>query len=497
MHKTNSNFKARAEKSSQSFRNKGSYLGCVGCVLREDSHNLMRPARNKQERTRACLRNYGWILIVLTVFGLFSYLTLLPNQAFATYDRETRKLKDITTMQDMNAKICENTTEIGTQYQLEDTRDGKKYYVAKLQDGNCWMTQNLAYSGTNKDGTKREDIGTPCTLSGLTTNSTCSGWTNSNTEKYFAIGEHRESHDSRGNYYSWPAAVAGDTSTTEPKQGICPDGWQLPTSGSNTGSKSFVYLLTEYGLQSSTSGTGKDGKSYTITGSPLYFQHNGLIYSGALSNVGSSGIYRSSTPDTSAASLAYVLDFDNSNIRPSSVSSRSRGFPVRCVAADIYPEKPPITDNDTANVAITVSPVISIDVTKDANDMTVDFTKVATSTIVARVGSNQSYKVMLSTDKSNLTNPDTDKTIPMIPSDQTIIKGTSSWGIKKLSSPTDTTVNENTVYSPVGINGNKELFYTSASAASEDLTFPVAIAVDSRLPSGQYSTQVTLTAVAM
>ena len=65
-------------------------------------------------------------------------------------------------MQDMTTNICNNT--IGTDFstekdihdsfiikpgqeptkQLIDLRDNKDYWVAKLADGNCWMTQNLA-----------------------------------------------------------------------------------------------------------------------------------------------------------------------------------------------------------------------------------------------------------------------------------------------------------------------------------------------------------------
>ncbi len=483
-----------------------SSAGCRFCICRNPTEGKTNQKEGYMPTQNNKLNKFRIPLISSAIatggMFLFPYLTLASTPVYAAYDWETRKLKDITAMQDMNAKICENTTEIGTQYQLEDTRDGKKYYVAKLQDGNCWMTQNLAY-GTVSD----TSIGTPCKLSGTETgnaqnDATCTGdtsWTNSPTDKYFAIGKHTEggedaAHASQGNYYNWSAATQG--SSGDGVQGVCPPNWQLPTSGSNTGSKSFVYLLTEYGLQSSTSGTGKDGKSYTITNEPLYLQRGGTVSNSRLSGVNTSGYYWSSVPNTSNASLAYVMLSVRSDVYPSSSGARSSGNSVRCVAADVYPGEP-ITDNDTANVAITVSPVISIDVTKDANDMTVDFTKVATSTIIARVGSNQPYKVMLSTDKSNLTNPDTDKTIPMIPSEQPIAKGANSWGIKKLSSPIDTEVNESTKYSPVGINGEKALFYTSDSAASEDLTFPVAIAVDSSLPSGQYSTQVTLTAVAM
>lgn len=62
---------------------------------------------------------------------------------------------DLTYMQDMTSDICTNTRE-GYTKQLIDTRDGKSYWVAKLKDGNCWMTQNLALDIT-EDGLKASD----------------------------------------------------------------------------------------------------------------------------------------------------------------------------------------------------------------------------------------------------------------------------------------------------------------------------------------------------
>lgn len=64
-------------------------------------------------------------------------------------------LLDLVYMQDMTSSVCSNTvaydgTDITGQpgsevsKQLIDTRDGKAYWVSKLADGNCWMTQNLA-----------------------------------------------------------------------------------------------------------------------------------------------------------------------------------------------------------------------------------------------------------------------------------------------------------------------------------------------------------------
>lgn len=49
------------------------------------------------------------------------------------------------TMQDMSGAICRLVTMRGekTQTQLVDVRDGNLYWVARLADNNCWMTQNL------------------------------------------------------------------------------------------------------------------------------------------------------------------------------------------------------------------------------------------------------------------------------------------------------------------------------------------------------------------
>lgn len=52
-------------------------------------------------------------------------------------------LEQLTYMQGMTPDICRHTAE-GTTKQLVDTRDGNSYWVAKLKDENCWMTQNLA-----------------------------------------------------------------------------------------------------------------------------------------------------------------------------------------------------------------------------------------------------------------------------------------------------------------------------------------------------------------
>ena len=53
-------------------------------------------------------------------------------------------LTQISNMQDMTSEIC-NASTVGQTNRLTDTRDDKLYWVAKLADNQCWMTQNLDF----------------------------------------------------------------------------------------------------------------------------------------------------------------------------------------------------------------------------------------------------------------------------------------------------------------------------------------------------------------
>ena len=84
------------------------------------------------------------------------YSTIVTVSAVAN-PLKLDNLQNLTYMQDMTPTICANTK--GTDgnnvtkgneptKQLIDTRDGNVYYVSKLADGNCWMTQSLDYDIT-------------------------------------------------------------------------------------------------------------------------------------------------------------------------------------------------------------------------------------------------------------------------------------------------------------------------------------------------------------
>lgn len=285
-------------------------------------------------------------------------------------------LSQITNMQDMEPAICEASAENETT-RLTDTRDGKKYWVTKLKDGNCWMTQNLDLDLTNgtpltpedsdvsqswdppitteKGGTithnddaegtyswnfglyvknNPDDYSSNCGQ--VKTMSGCNGWTDATnltpaeaewtgSVDNTVSGNTYDAHFLIGNFYQWNAATAGTGGTItsqEATDSICPKGWRLPTSRS---SGEFQALMTAYGISSNSAG------STAITQTPLYFNPSGYVNSGWLWDAGYYGSYWSSTayglPD-----IAYSLDFYPDDVSPSSSYTRYDGISVRCLA---------------------------------------------------------------------------------------------------------------------------------------------------------------------
>ena len=275
-------------------------------------------------------------------------------------------------MQDMDAGICSMVTNDGesTSTQLVDTRDNNLYWVAKLKDGHCWMTQNLDLDlDPTKPLTSNDTDLTDHSLTGAYTdgynynantgittwtperktinfqNTTMTGWDNDNNNPYSAnkTDSTKTGHASLGNYYNWTAAIASDNSssliqntksdiTNNPKNSICPKGWRLPTISNQSeavSSSTNEFARLNYLYNNNLLDTG-----IALTETPLYFIEPSYIYNNSIIE-DSSGYYYSSTIND--GSTAYNL-----SLSPNKVSSenryggaygyRSAGKSVRCVA---------------------------------------------------------------------------------------------------------------------------------------------------------------------
>jgi len=225
---------------------------------------------------------------------------------------------------------------------FKDSRDGKVYKTVTISE-QVWMAENLAYLP-----------------------SVVGPATGSYTEPYYYVygynGTDRAAAKATANYttygvlYNWTAAMAGSTSNSaNPSgvQGICPDGWHLPSDaewtqmenyladnghnydGTTGGDRSKIAksLATDSGWNSSTyEGTvgntdypeyrHKSGFSALPGG---YREGNGTFYS-----VGYNGYWWSSTEDnTDDAWFRYLTYYGSAVGR--NYHYKEHGFSVRCV----------------------------------------------------------------------------------------------------------------------------------------------------------------------
>ena len=308
-----------------------------------------------------------------TYSGQVKYVMLHPsttgapastiNEAFANanktpvsvLDPETGQMGSFYKMQDMNTGICESVANSNesTTARLVDIRDNKLYYVTKLDDGHCWMTQNLdldlshstALTSETTDLNDNSLTGAYSLHYSYDPNTRIIAWTPENTTRNYNTGagtawnnnlykaysmdmgewywdgndntpdcnylttacEHfsqtvttANKRFSVGNYYNWSASIASDDSSSltastyndisnNPQNSICPKGWRLPTISSQSSANEFTKLNILYN-------EAKNGTDMGWIGVPLYYVRGGNIDSALpLRKAGLEGYYWSST----------------------------------------------------------------------------------------------------------------------------------------------------------------------------------------------------------
>ncbi len=249
-----------------------------------------------------------------------------------------KKLAGATMQAFAEAGTCA-TLSTGDTQQFTDDRSAsgiaeqKTYWVSKLKDGKCWMTQNLDLPLKQGNVLKPDDTNVTANYTvpalgnyqdmgdyvytkagtSMPSSSCGNGPSASGCATYFSaytgsVDGDTQMHYHVGNLYPWTIAMAGKTAE---KQGsICPKGWRLPTQ-------------SEYD-------TLRSGLTYdTIRRDPYYFVPSGF-YSSGWGYVASGGNYWSSTPDGSSS--AYALNFISGTLSTGG-SNRPGGFSVRCVVS--------------------------------------------------------------------------------------------------------------------------------------------------------------------
>ena len=234
-------------------------------------------------------------------------------------------ISDMKTMQafkgvaiDDKYSILDSMTE-GQSYTIKDSRDNQDYTVAKLFDGNIWMTKNLDLAGGTKlySDTSNVPDGYPSTSNNpsytLPASST-SGFSDDTKAYVYNSGSTTcASNSPCYSYYSYPAVTAGtnpDTDGVNATSDICPAGWRLPTK-------------SEYETLIATYDTGAK-----LVASPFLGVYGGHYNNSKFNEGGMYGLYWSSTASDSTA--AYYMSFNSSAAGMYSLGKRY-GASARCI----------------------------------------------------------------------------------------------------------------------------------------------------------------------
>ena len=199
---------------------------------------------------------------------------------------------------------------------LVDSRDGKKYKTRLMPDGHVWMIEDLKFGTCNA--------------------STFNSYYTTTTQNRIASGYYgvciASTVTGGGHLYNWQAAMnhpnavyntsgnpSGNVNGNSPNQwqGICPDGWHLPSGGS-TGE--FQQLYTALGSTVNRIYPGCSDFRGVLGG-------NG--YGSSVNGAGSYGYYWSSTWYNNTS--AYRLYFRSGSVDPQYSNYEYYGFAVRCV----------------------------------------------------------------------------------------------------------------------------------------------------------------------
>ena len=247
-----------------------------------------------------------------------------------------------TYIQDVTIETCPTEPTI-----VYDRRDEEEYTIQKLADNRCWLLDNLRLDliAVSADALKGNTNASDTTINYLKNGggndedkyatSGVTNWTSSYSYSVplFSVtnknttGTGGYAAGKYGVYYNYCAASAGsycygyDTtqgkSSGDATEDICPAGWRMPTGNS---SGEYKTLYTAY------------NSDYNTFVNALRTPLPGRFYNGSVSDLGSVGVFWSST--RSSNGYMYNLEVQTSSVDSQDYIRRQDGHSVRCILKD-------------------------------------------------------------------------------------------------------------------------------------------------------------------
>ena len=237
-----------------------------------------------------------------------------------------------TYIQDVTTATCPTTPTI-----VYDRRDDEPYYIQKLNDGKCWLLENLRLESTALKTTLTSENtniapNTTFTLPAPITENfgsytTPQYYLDDYSTKYndleYVGNDYNSTHDGiglEGIHYNYCAATAGtycsdsSSGSGNAEYDICPAGWRLPTGGENGEYKNLYSLIDEE----------------STFGDTLRIVLPGSFYGDSFSNFHNRAYFWTSTGYE--AGNVRTVTLQNSNVYPADYHNRDYGFNIRCVA---------------------------------------------------------------------------------------------------------------------------------------------------------------------
>lgn len=322
------------------------------------------------------------------------------SKKIGVVDPVTGQTGDFYKMQDMNSSICDAVTPNNNpgydEIQLVDDRDNKIYWVAKLKDGHCWMTQNLDLDLSSEVALTSEttDLNDSSLTGAYSLNydydpsTRVISWIPQNTTKNYTTGagtdwvnnynkgysldpdtwywnandntpncnylatacedfaqtpyNNNGTHGAVGNYYNWSATIASDDSSslvayTDGDISKNPQNSICPKGWRlptvSNQTNAISGSTNEFGRLNYIYNEGKTNADLKLIESPLWFTRFGSNNSGGFGDPGVQAYYRSST--IGGDTYGFILKFSINNISSNATafgSNRTFGMSVRCLA---------------------------------------------------------------------------------------------------------------------------------------------------------------------
>ena len=205
---------------------------------------------------------------------------------------------------------------------IKDARDNQTYRIVTI-GSQTWMAENLKYLPS---------VVGPGTGSKTTPYYYVYGYNGTNVTDAKATAN----YNTYGVLYNWPAAMDGEaSSTTNPSgvQGVCPDGWHLPSDAEWTELTDYLGGTSDAGGKLKETGTTHWNSSNTsatnetgFTALPGGNRNN----NGTFNNIGNNGNWWSATENNTNNAWNRNMNYNNSNVNRNN-NNKELGFSVRCV----------------------------------------------------------------------------------------------------------------------------------------------------------------------